>query len=192
VNDYPVDIPPLAARAQARAEEVDFHLSCNHQTGALLRTLAASKPGGRILEVGTGVGVGAAWLLAGMDAEAGLVTIEIHPEAADISREMLGDDDRADVISADAVDWLTAYNGPPFDLIFVDTTILKFERRDLLVANLAPGGLFVADDLRPQEAWTERHHALVPQFLREIVMEPNLVVTLMDWASGVTVAARRS
>jgi hypothetical protein len=36
-------------------------------TGLFLRTLAASKPAGRFLELGTGTGVATAWLLDGMD-----------------------------------------------------------------------------------------------------------------------------
>ena len=48
---------------------------------------------------------------------------------------------------AAAIEWLTAYDGPLFDLVFVDTTSAKFERRGLLFAHLAPGALFIADDL---------------------------------------------
>jgi predicted O-methyltransferase YrrM len=46
------------------------------KTGAFLAALAASKPGGRLLELGTGTGLGAAWLLAGMDAAARLDTVD--------------------------------------------------------------------------------------------------------------------
>jgi predicted O-methyltransferase YrrM len=44
--------------------------------GALLRSLAASKPGGRFLELGTGTGVATAWLLDGMDDRATLVSVD--------------------------------------------------------------------------------------------------------------------
>ena len=47
MNDLPTDIPPLAAQAQAIADRYDFRLSCEPRTGALLRTLAAAKPGSR-------------------------------------------------------------------------------------------------------------------------------------------------
>ena len=36
----------------------------------------------RIAEIGTGFGVGAAWLLAGMDPTASLVTVEVDAERA--------------------------------------------------------------------------------------------------------------
>jgi len=42
------------------SEELGFTMGSEPRTGALLRTLAASKPGGRFLELGTGTGVGRA------------------------------------------------------------------------------------------------------------------------------------
>lgn len=191
MNDFPVGVPPLATKAQAIADQADFLLSCEPRTGGLLRTLAASKPGGRILEVGAGVGVGTAWLLAGLDETARLVTLEIDEEAADIVRDLFADEPQVDVVHVDATEWLETYAGPPFDLVFVDTTVTKFDRRDLLLRNMSPGALLIGDDLVPGPTWTERHPARVSAFREEIVREPRLAVTLLDWASGLVVAARR-
>jgi predicted O-methyltransferase YrrM len=186
-------VPPLVVTAETRALEVDFHLSCSRETGMLLRTLAASKPGGLMLELGTGVGVGAAWLLDGMDAASRLVTLEVHPEAAEISRTILSPDPRVEVLNEDAVKWLEAYAGRAFDLIFVDVGILKYERRDLTLSRLAPGGLFVGDDLVWQPTWDPALRPTrerVDRFRSEIFNEPGLRVTLLDWGSGVCVASR--
>jgi predicted O-methyltransferase YrrM len=191
VNDLPRDIPPLAAKAQAIADEAGFLLSCESRTGGLLRTLAAAKPGGRILEVGAGVGVGTAWLLAGMDDQATLVTLEIDEEAADIVRRLFAAEPQVEVVHEDATAWLETYAGPPFDLVFVDTTVTKFDRRELLLRHMAPGALLVADDLVPGPTWTAAHPARVERFLDELPREPALVTTLMTWASGLAVAARR-
>ena len=186
-------VPPLVMAAEKRALEEDFHLSCSRETGMLLRTLAASKPGGLLLELGTGVGVGAGWLLDGMDASAQLLTLEVHPEAAEISRTVLSSDPRAAVLHEDGVKWMEDYTGRPFDLIFVDVGILKYERRALTVSRLAPGGLFVGDDLVWQPTWdpTQRpSQERVNRFRAEIFTEPELRVTLMDWGSGICVAGR--
>ncbi|GAA1651850.1 hypothetical protein GCM10009733_056220 [Nonomuraea maheshkhaliensis] len=191
VTEHLIDVPPLSAKAQAIADKGNWRLSSDRQTGALLRTLAASKPGGRILEIGAGVGVGAGWLLAGMDAAARLTTLELFPGLAQACASVLAEDDRAEVVRTDAVDWLTAYSGPPFDLVFVDTTILKFDRRDLVFAHLADGALLIADDLLPQEKWTEAHYPRVERFRAEILAEPGLVPTLVDWASGILIASYR-
>lgn len=191
MTEHLVEIPPLSAKAQAIADRGKWGLSSDRQTGALLRTLAASKPGGRILEIGAGVGVGSGWLLAGMDSAARLTTLELFPGLAKACASVLAADDRAEVVNTDAVDWLTDYSGPPFDLVFVDTTVLKFERRDLVFAHLADGALFVADDLLPQEKWTEAHYPRVERFREEIMAEPGLVPTLVDWGSGLVIASYR-
>ena len=96
-----------------------------------------------------------------------------------------------EVITADATEWLEQYEGPPFDLVFVDTTITKFERRNLVYRHLAHGALFIADDLLPQEKWTDEHHPRVQRLRAEIRQEPELVATLVDWASGLLVATYR-
>lgn len=182
-------VPSAAIRALRVAERAGFGMSSDTSTGSLLRTLAASKPGGRLLEVGTGVGVGAAYLLAGMDSDARLITLERGPAIANAARTLLAEDHRVEVVTTDAVEWLTAYDGPPFDLVFVDTTSAKFERRNLLYAHMACGALFVADDLLPQDKWTEAHGPRVAKFRLEIVAEPGLLATLVDWGSGMVIGA---
>lgn len=68
MDDAPVRTPAALAAILADSATLGFAMSCQPRTGALLATLAASKPGGRILELGTGTGAGAAWLLDGMTA----------------------------------------------------------------------------------------------------------------------------
>ncbi|OXM48498.1 O-methyltransferase [Amycolatopsis alba] len=186
-------VPRLVTVAEKRAMEEDFHMSSARDTGQLLRTLAASKPGGRLLEIGTGVGVGAGWLLDGMDPAARLITLEVHPEAAQISKEMLASDSRVEVVQANAVDWLRAYDGPLFDLIFVDASVPKYEERALTLSRIAPGGLFVCDDVIWSAAWDPQVRPSkdrVDKFRAEIHGEPDFHVSLLDWGPGICVATR--
>jgi len=80
-------IPPAVAALRAAAHDAGFTMSCEERTGSLLAVLAAARPGGRILELGTGVGAGTAWLTSGMDATASLVTIELDATLQAIARE---------------------------------------------------------------------------------------------------------
>src|SRR5688572_31489907 len=59
-------------------------MSSEPGTGSLLRALAASKPNGRFLELGTGAGVGTAWPLAGMDPGSRLISIDNDAEVSKI------------------------------------------------------------------------------------------------------------
>ncbi|MFN8560327.1 MAG: class I SAM-dependent methyltransferase [Anaerolineae bacterium] len=66
------------------------------------------KPGGSLLEIGTGAGVGTCWLLDGMDASATLITVELDAQMSTIARQYLGSDSRATFITGDAEDFLKA------------------------------------------------------------------------------------
>jgi hypothetical protein len=70
MDDIPTRIPAALPSIMSDSAALGFAMSCEPRTGALLATLVASKPGGRILELGTGTGTGSAWLLDGMDADA--------------------------------------------------------------------------------------------------------------------------
>ena len=80
--------------------------------------LVASKPSGRILELGTGTGLATSWIIDGMDAQARLITIENSELLLDIARSALRDA-RVEFILADGYEWIRDYSGEKFDLIFV-------------------------------------------------------------------------
>ena len=87
--------PPAVVKELAQAAATfGFTMSSDQLTGSLLRTLVASKPAGEILELGTGVGMGMAWLLAGMDPGAHLTTVDRNEETTAIARSFLGSDPR--------------------------------------------------------------------------------------------------
>ncbi len=48
--------PPVLNQILAQTEALGFDMASEPRTGALLRTLAASKPGGRFLELWIGLG----------------------------------------------------------------------------------------------------------------------------------------
>ena len=82
---YRIHLPPLVVEASLVAAEMGFGAdggvsSCLPGVGAVLAALAASRVGGRIAEIGTAFGVGAAWLLSGMDSSASLVTVEVDEQ----------------------------------------------------------------------------------------------------------------
>jgi len=61
LNDRYVIDPPIALEAILHETiDIGFSMASESQTGSLLRTLVASKPGGRFLELGTGTGVATA------------------------------------------------------------------------------------------------------------------------------------
>jgi len=81
-------MPPVLDAIERDTRQIGFTMGSELRTGSLLRTLAATKPGGRILELGTGTGIGTAWLLAGMDAHSKLDSVDRDPSVQEIARDL--------------------------------------------------------------------------------------------------------
>ena len=164
-------------------------MSCDDETGALLAGLAAKRLGGRILELGTGFGVGTAWLRDGMDARSSLVTVESDPDLTAVARQLLSDR-RVTFVTADAGEWLTSYVGRKFDLIFADTWPGKFTFLDAALDLVALGGTYVVDDLTPLEGWPTRHRAAVEDLVTGLMSRPDFRTEVSPRSTGLLLATR--
>ncbi|MGA2443405.1 MAG: class I SAM-dependent methyltransferase [Tepidisphaeraceae bacterium] len=169
-----------------------FGMASEPLTGALLRTLAASKPQGQFLELGTGTGVATAWLLDGMDSASSLLTVDSDPAVVAIARTHLGHDARVRFhVSVGDVFLASLAGKGTFDLIFADTWPGKYDHLEDALALLKRGGLYVIDDMLPPPSWPDGHAAKVPVLIRRLEAHPDLVLVKMCWATGIIIAAKR-
>jgi predicted O-methyltransferase YrrM len=192
MDDFLQSPPPAFQTIQREAQHIGFTLSSEPQTGALLRTLAASKPGGRLLEIGTGAGAGTCWLLDGMDASATLTSIDRDAHVSGIARRQLGQDTRVTFLIGNAEDFLLQPPAHRYDLIFADSFPGKYVLLDQALDLLAVGGLYVVDDLLPQPTWPEHHQASVDELIERLEARPDLRAVRLDWASGVMICTKIS
>lgn len=184
---------PAALEAISRdTAALGFSMASEDRTGALLRMLAGSKPGGALLELGTGTGLSTAWLLDGMDAASALVTVDSEEKYVAVARRHLGNDLRVNFNVGDGAIFLRGLRGRQFDLIFADTWPGKFDHLDDALNLLRPGALYVIDDLSPQPNWPAGHAAKVPELISRLDRDPRLVPCKLWWSSGILVATRRS
>jgi predicted O-methyltransferase YrrM len=160
------------------------------KTGALLAVLAASKPGGRFLELGTGTGLGTAWLLAGMAAAARLDSVDTDPDAVAVARRHLGSDPRVTFHIADGADFISSASAGQFDLIYADAWPGKFTHLDEALSLLRVGGIYVIDDLSPQSNWPEGHAPKVPALIESLERRVDFRTVKLDWASGLMIVVR--
>ena len=108
----------------------------------LVATLVASKPGGRIAEIGTSYGDGAKAIVEALPAGATFVTVELDADRAARAQTALAGTG-AEVVQGDWLDVLPPR--APFDLVFADGGTAY----DRVAELLAPGGILVKDDLTP-------------------------------------------
>jgi demethylmenaquinone methyltransferase/2-methoxy-6-polyprenyl-1,4-benzoquinol methylase len=185
-------LPEPVRLAAERAERAGFALSCDPGTGRLLAVLAAAVPAnGRVLELGTGTGVGTAWITDGLrgrdDVE--VVTIEIDTATAARAAQYAWPS-WVRLLTGDAMD--VTRDAGRFDLIFADAQGGKWEGLDVTVAALRPGAHLLVDDMTPGEFADEHHARKTSEVRARLLGHPDLVSVEIAWSSGLILSTRRS
>lgn len=184
------DIPDLVAEAKRRAHRLRVTISCIDEVGRLLAVLAAAvPPGGRILEVGTSVGVGTAWIAAGLGerTDVEVISVEVDDALVEAAREGPWPA-HVQLIHADAGPALATLGA--FDLMFVDASPIKHGHMESTISALQPGGVMIVDDLHTDMKNFEVQKAHKDALRRFVFGHPELQAVELDWASGVILATR--
>ena len=192
LDAYSLAPPPTVAAIHADTAAMGFSMASTDATGRMLRTLVAGKPGGRVLELGTGTGLATAWLLDGMDAAATLDTVDIDPACVTVARKNLANDPRVRFHIEPGSTFLKRLESRQYDLIFADTFPGKFDHLDDALALLAIGGFYVIDDLHPQPNWPADHAPKIPTLVRALAARPDLLLWPIDWDTGIVIAVKRA
>jgi len=136
--------------ARARAQEVGVS-PIGAGGGATLRFLAGLIDARSVVEVGTGTGVAATWLLRGMVPDGVLTSVDLEAEHQRLARQTLTEagieSRRFRLISGAAMDVLPRLTDGHYDLVFLDGD--KSEYADYLAEALRllrPGGVVAIDN----------------------------------------------
>jgi len=183
--DIPVQYESIAEATKA----IEFNMASDMQTGSLLRTLVASKPAGRILELGTGTGLATSWIIAGMDNGARLITIENNELLLDIARKAL-QDTRVEFVLSDGYAWIQNYSGEKFDLIFADAMPGKYDLFEETIRLVKERGFYVIDDMLPQPNWPIGHADKVEGFIEELEQRKDIIFTKLNWSTGIIIVTK--
>ena len=183
--------PAVLQSLLVESESLDFRLASDTLTGSLLRILAASKPAGKLLELGTGTGVGTAWLLDGMGPDARLLSVDNDPSVTAVARQFLASDPRVEFRTEDAAALLVKLPKASFDLIFADAWVGKYTHLDEALFLLRPGGWYVVDDMTPQDCWHDNHRESAKALIADLASRSDLNITKIAWSTGIVLAVKR-
>ncbi|MGD0705820.1 MAG: class I SAM-dependent methyltransferase [Trebonia sp.] len=183
-------MPPLVAAAIARARQAGFPMSCDPAVGRLLAVLAAHLPeDARVLELGTGIGVGTAWIVSGLlpRTDVAVTSVEKDPGTAAAAAGGYW----PPFVSLHCADALAVLaEGGTFDLVFADAPGGKWDGLDRSIAALRPHGLLIVDDMTPQAEWTDRHRAAQDTVRQALLSAPGLTSAELAIGSGVILSVR--
>lgn len=184
----PSDIPDLVTRTLDLARQRGFISSTRHETGRLLAALAASRAG-TLAELGTGTGVGSAWLTSGAPKGTRIVSAELDPALAEDVQGIFADVDNVEIVAGD---WTTLEQHAPFSLLFVDVREVM-EQIDVLADLLEPGGIAVLDDFVPSVHWPPIVDGQVDVVREQWLTDERFAAAemLIDESASLVVATRR-
>lgn len=147
----------------------------------LLRVLA-SHAKGPVLDLGTGYGVSAAWMLNGLSVDRELVTIDIDPDRHARVSELFSASRQVRMLCGD---WREALRYGPYDLVFVDVGPAKDAGAEEVIAATSVGGLIVLDDFTPGPTYRGAHDERWHRWMRhprlvscELLTGPETAVVL--------------
>ena len=191
MNDIVIaGIPEEYNKIKEATAELHFNMASDLYTGSLLKTLAASRSSGRLLELGTGTGLATAWIAAGMDADSSLVTVENNELLIEVARRNINND-RVEFVLEDGYEWIKNYSGEKFDFIFADAMPGKYDLFDETISILKSGGLYIIDDMLPQPNWPVGHDEKAGSFIRRLEQRSDLLITKLNWSTGIIIVTKK-
>lgn len=144
-------IPELVSKMKKIAENESFVGSCTDETGRLLAVLTGQVQPGKILEIGTGLAVGSAWMLSAIQSDVQFISVEIEARRIELVSKNINHP-QAEFICGD---WKELIKYGPFKFVFADASAAKNAEGEVLVDILEVGGLLLMDDFTPVEYWPD-------------------------------------
>ncbi len=188
-----VGIPAPVAHAKRRGVAQRFAESCDDDVGRLLAVQAAHLPtGAKVLEIGTGVGIATAWLVAGLGSR---TDVDIFSVEAD---ETLSATARSYQwpsyvrIETANVDTALADHPSTFDLILADASASTLDLADAMVDASRSGGMLIFNRNAFRAAAASEPEDAALSALRQIVLDHDRLVAVdIEWTGGLLIAAKR-
>jgi demethylmenaquinone methyltransferase/2-methoxy-6-polyprenyl-1,4-benzoquinol methylase len=186
-----VNIPPDVQAAFDRAQAAGFTMSSEPTVGLLLAVLASGLPHeSRMLEIGTGVGVGTAWITYGLSSrdDVEVISVEMDEGTAAIARSARWPS-FVHLVHGDILSLIGDLG--TFDLIFADAQGGKWFGLDRTIAALRPGAKLLVDDMEPDKWTFDEQPAKTEEVRRALLANPDLLCVELHESSGMILATRK-
>lgn len=190
----------LITEARARAEELGMATVSAGQ-GAALRMLAAMTQARAIVEIGTGTGVTAMWMLQGLRADGQLTSIDFEGEHHSIARELLATADlpagRVRLIAGRPAEILPRLSDGAYDLVLLNVEPAALNPMlDASLRLLRPGGIFAVSNIFGSDRVgdpAQRDPATVARrlFAHRVSDEQRLIANILAVGDGLLVGVLR-
>ena len=172
-------------------KNIGFEQLSDNQLGSFLSTLITSKPNSKILELGTGSGLSTVWILNGMDKNSTLQTVDNDEQLVNIAKQYLSNDKRVEFFLENGEDLILRTKPNSIDFIFADTWPGKYNHLEETLNLLKSGGIYLVDDMLPQENWPEGHNIKADNLVQYLENRDDLNCTKLNWSTGIIICTKK-
>ncbi|OIR24814.1 O-methyltransferase [Bathymodiolus thermophilus thioautotrophic gill symbiont] len=191
MQDKVTKYPKYFNEIMQQTKQAGFDQLSDDKLGSLLTTLVASKPNSKILELGTGSGLSTVWLLAGMDNNSTLQTVDNDENLVNIAKQYLQDDKRVEFFIENGEDLILRTEPNSIDFIFADTWPGKYNYLEELLNLLKGGGIYLIDDMLPQENWPEGHNIKADNLVQYLENREDFNCVKLNWSTGIIICTKK-
>lgn len=174
------------------------------ETGALLKTMVATKRPRAILEVGTAVGYSALLMAGVMPAECTITTIEKYEPRIPVAKanfKRAGEESRITLLEGDAEEILKELEGP-YDFIFMDAAKGQYINFLPELLRLMPaGGLLISDNVLQEGDIVESRygvtrrnrtiHTRMREYIYTLTHAEQLETSIVPIGDGITLSVKK-
>lgn len=182
--------PRVLDKLLEESANIGFDQLSDPMLGSLLSTLSATKPGGKILELGTGSGISTAWILQGMDSTSSLTTIDNNQKLVSLAKQHLGEDHRVKFIIGQSGRLILDTEPNSIDFIFADAWEGKYSHVEETLSLLNAGGIYLVDDMLPRDSWPDGHSEKANNLIHYLEQREDFIMTKMSWSSGIILCVK--
>jgi caffeoyl-CoA O-methyltransferase len=185
----------VSVDASTKEDFAAWGMMVGRQEGRFLEMLVFATQATSILEIGTFTGYSAIAMAAGLAKDGSIISLEVDPHHAQVSRGNIaaaGYESHISVIEGPALRSLDALQGP-FDLVFIDADKVTYDAYyEAVLPKLARHGLIIVDNtlqgggVLPSVDDPHAGARALRAFNDKIVNDPRVVCVLTTIRDGVT------
>jgi predicted O-methyltransferase YrrM len=190
----------IRAHARAKAAEIGC-VAVSPGAGAVLRTFAAAIDAKNVVEIGTGAGVSALWLLEGMNSEGILTSIDNEAEHQLIAKDAISQagisSNRVRLIHGNSQEVIDRLTESAYDLVLISGKPLELSAHlDRAQKLLRPGGLLIIDralwnDKLADPAQHDPETSAIRGVVENLALNEDLIGALLPVGGGLLVAVKK-
>ncbi len=190
----------IRAHARAKAAEIGC-VAVNPGAGAVLRTFAAAIDAKNVVEIGTGAGVSALWLLEGMNPDGILTSVDNEAEHQLIAKDAIAQagisPNRVRLIHGNPQEVLGRLTEAAYDIVLISCRPLELQSHvDRAMKLLSPSGLLIIDrallnDKLADPNQTDAETTAARGVIESLASNEDLIGALLPVGGGLLVAVKK-